>query len=86
MICGYVRCGFVKEVVDLFFEMMKSEDVRFNLVMMVCVIFVCVKFEDFEICEKVYVFISSFGVEVNDVMVSVLVDMYMKCNDNNIVK
>ncbi|CDY10665.1 BnaA05g16970D [Brassica napus] len=86
MICGYTRRGFAKEAVDLFFEMMRSEDVRPNSVTMVCVISACAKLEDLEIGEKVHAFISSSGVEVNDVMVSALVDMYMKCNDNDTAK
>ncbi|KAF3588579.1 hypothetical protein F2Q69_00030610 [Brassica cretica] len=86
MICGYARRGFAKEAVDLFFEMMRSEDVRPNSVTMVCVISACAKLEDLETCEKVHAFISSSGVEVNDVMVSALVDMYMKCNDNDTAK
>lgn len=86
MICGYARRGFAKEAVDLFFDMMRSEDVRPNSVTMVCVISACAKLEDLEIGEKVHAFIRSSGVEVNDVMVSALVDMYMKCNDNDTAK
>lgn len=86
MICGYARRGFAEEAVDLFFEMMRSGDVRPNSVTMVCVISACAKLEDLEIGEKVHAFISSSGVEVNDVMVSALVDMYMKCNDNDTAK
>ncbi|ESQ47589.1 hypothetical protein EUTSA_v10020066mg [Eutrema salsugineum] len=80
MICGYARRDLAKDAVDLFFEMIRSEDVRPNSFTMVCVVSACAKLEDLETGEKVYAFIRDSGIEVNDLMVSALVDMYMKCS------
>ncbi|KFK39557.1 hypothetical protein AALP_AA3G259500 [Arabis alpina] len=86
MICGYARRDLAKDAVDLFFEMRSSEDVKPNSVTMVCVISACAKLEDLEMGERVYAFICSSGIEVNDLMISALVDMYMKCNANDTAK
>ncbi|XP_020886737.1 pentatricopeptide repeat-containing protein At3g22690 [Arabidopsis lyrata subsp. lyrata] len=86
MICGYARREFAKDAVDLFFRMVRDEDVIPNSVTMVCVISACAKLEDLETGEKVYDFIRDSGIEVNDLMISALVDMYMKCNAIDIAK
>lgn len=87
MICGYGRRDLAKDAVDLFFQMIRSsDDVIPNSITMVCVISACAKLEDLETCEKVYAFIRSSGVEVNDLMVSAMVDMYMKCNGDDTAK
>lgn len=86
MICGYARRDLAKDAVDLFFQMRSSEDVTPNSVTMVCVISACAKLEDLETGEKVYSFVRNSGIEVNDLMISALVDMYMKCNANDTAK
>ncbi|KAL4386722.1 hypothetical protein GQ457_09G020180 [Hibiscus cannabinus] len=78
LICGYARCGFAKEAVELFFEMVE-EGTRPNSVTMVCVISACAKLKDLELGERVCEYIGELGVKVNTLVVNSLVDMYMKC-------
>ncbi|XVF63069.1 hypothetical protein PTKIN_Ptkin09bG0059200 [Pterospermum kingtungense] len=78
LICGYARWGFAKEAVELFFEMVEAGTCP-NSVTMVCVISACAKLKDLELGERVRRYIGELGVKVNTLMVSALVDMYMKC-------
>ncbi|KAL1803961.1 hypothetical protein ACET3Z_032608 [Daucus carota] len=78
LICGCARWGFAEEAVSLFFEMV-GNGVRANEVTMVCVISACGKLRDLELGERVWRYIGELGVEMNEVLVNAVVDMFTKC-------
>ncbi|CAA0806609.1 Pentatricopeptide repeat-containing protein [Striga hermonthica] len=80
LICAYSVKDLYREAICLFFEMV-DEGVEPNEVTMVSVISSCAKLGDRILGEKVAGHVRTIGLKANGILVSALVDMYMKCKE-----
>ncbi|GER31047.1 pentatricopeptide repeat-containing family protein [Striga asiatica] len=80
LICAYSVKNSYREAISLFFEMV-DEGVEPNEVTMVSVISSCAKLGDRILAEKVAGHVRTIRLKANAILVSSLVDMYMKCKD-----
>lgn len=86
MIQGYVKMGFAREGVGLFFEMC-GENLQADGMTLVIVLSACARLGDLRLGRKLHRYIiRNSNVNVDVFVGNALVDMYLKCGDANFAR
>ncbi|XP_059312038.1 pentatricopeptide repeat-containing protein At1g08070, chloroplastic-like [Lycium ferocissimum] len=80
LIQGYVDNGYLKEGVDLFFEMIE-DGLNADERMMVVVISACAKLGDLRLGKMLHEYVKSHKLNFDVFLGNALVDMYLKCGE-----
>ncbi|WOL03417.1 Pentatricopeptide repeat-containing protein [Canna indica] len=78
LIDGYARSDNPEKAIYLFHEMLRHDKHRPNSVTMACVVSACARLQDSQEVDKIFSYITNFGIEMNPTLFNSVVDMFMK--------
>ncbi|KAK3157482.1 hypothetical protein QOZ80_2AG0123100 [Eleusine coracana subsp. coracana] len=86
LIGGYVRRGFPREALELFWRMVEDASVKPDEVTMIGAVSGCAQLQDLVLGKRLHGYVDSNGVKCTVKLMNAVMDMYVKCGSLELAK
>ncbi|KAK3153650.1 hypothetical protein QOZ80_2BG0179030 [Eleusine coracana subsp. coracana] len=86
LIGGYVRRGFPREALELFWRMVEDASVKPDEVTMIGAVSGCAQLQDLVLGKRLHGYVESNGVKCTVKLMNAVMDMYVKCGSLELAK